>query len=57
MFPRALGDREVIVRRADPGPKGVYYQAMVGPFGSAREAGQFCDDLKAGGGECVVQKK
>jgi hypothetical protein len=55
-FPRELGEREAIVRRADLGPKGVYYRAMVGPFGSAGDADQFCGDLKAAGGQCIVQK-
>jgi len=55
-FPKELGDREAIVRRADLGPKGVYYRAMVGPFGSAGDADQFCSGLKAAGGQCIVQK-
>jgi hypothetical protein len=55
-FPRELGDREAIVRRADLGPKGVYYRAMVGPFGTAGDADQFCGGLKAAGGQCIVQK-
>jgi hypothetical protein len=55
-FPRELGDREAIVRRADLGPKGVFYRAMVGPFGTAGDADQFCGGLKAAGGQCIVQK-
>jgi SPOR domain len=55
-FPSQLGDREAIVRRADLGQKGVYYRAMVGPFGSAGDADQFCGGLKAAGGQCIVQK-
>jgi anaerobic selenocysteine-containing dehydrogenase len=55
-FPSQLGDREGIVRRADLGPKGVYYRAMVGPFGTAGDADQFCGGLKAAGGQCIVQK-
>ena len=55
-FPRELGDRQPIVRRADLGPKGVYYRAMVGPFGTAVDADQFCGSLKAAGGQCIVQK-
>jgi hypothetical protein len=55
-YPRELGEREAIVRRADLGPKGVYYRAMVGPFGTAGDADQFCGDLKAAGGQCIVQK-
>jgi hypothetical protein len=55
-FPKELGDREAIVRRADLGQKGIYYRAMVGPFGSAGDADQFCGGLKAAGGQCIVQK-
>jgi hypothetical protein len=55
-FPKELGDREAIVRRADLGPKGIYFRAMVGPFGSAGDADQFCVGLKAAGGQCIVQK-
>jgi sporulation related protein len=55
-FPRELGDREAIVRRADLGQKGIFYRAMVGPFGSAGDADQFCSGLKAAGGQCIVQK-
>jgi cell division septation protein DedD len=55
-FPHELGDREAVVRRADLGPKGTYYRAMVGPFGSAGDADQFCGNLKAAGGQCIVQR-
>jgi hypothetical protein len=55
-FPRELGEREAIVRRADLGPKGIYFRTMVGPFGTAGDADQFCGDLKAAGGQCIVQK-
>ena len=39
-----------------PNDKGVYYRAMVGPFGSPDEAAQFCGSLKTAGGQCVVQR-
>jgi hypothetical protein len=55
-FPKELGDREAIVRRADLGEKGIYFRAMVGPFGTAGDADQFCGGLKAAGGQCIVQK-
>src|SRR6185436_13303945 len=41
-FPNELGDRRVVVRRADLGAKGVVYRTNVGPFASAAEAQQFC---------------
>ena len=55
-FPKELGDRAAIVRRADLGEKGVYFRAMVGPFGTAGDADQFCGSLKSAGGQCIVQK-
>ncbi|HVX77269.1 MAG TPA: SPOR domain-containing protein [Bradyrhizobium sp.] len=55
-FPTVLGSRSPTIRRADLGEKGVYYRAMVGPFGSAEEASQFCGNLKSIGGQCVVQR-
>jgi hypothetical protein len=51
-----LGSRTATVRRADLGPKGVFYRAMVGPFNSTDEATQFCSSLKSAGGQCVVQR-
>jgi hypothetical protein len=55
-FPSVLGSRPPVIRRADLGDKGVYYRAMVGPFGSSEEAVQFCGNLKTAGGQCVVQR-
>jgi SPOR domain len=51
-----LGSRSTTVRRADLGSKGVFYRAMVGPFGTTEEASQFCSSLKSAGGQCVVQR-
>jgi hypothetical protein len=50
-----LGGQPHIVRRADLGSRGVYYRALVGPFGTRGEAIQICSNLKAAGGDCVVQ--
>jgi len=55
-FPSVLGSRAPVIKRADLGDKGVYYRAMVGPFGSPDEASQFCSSLKSAGGQCVVQR-
>ena len=55
-FPNVLGSRSPVIKRADLGEKGVYYRAMVGPFGSSDEASQFCGSLKTAGGQCVVQR-
>ncbi|RTL54583.1 MAG: SPOR domain-containing protein [Bradyrhizobiaceae bacterium] len=51
-----LGSRSPVVRRADLGDKGVYYRAMVGPFGTTEEATQFCLNLQSAGGKCIVQR-
>jgi hypothetical protein len=55
-YSSVLGSRPHTVRRADLGSKGVYYRAMVGPFGSREEAVQLCSSLKQAGGDCVVQQ-
>jgi hypothetical protein len=55
-FPTVLGSREPVIKRADLGEKGVYYRAMVGPFGSSDEASKFCGSLKNAGGQCVLQR-
>lgn len=55
-FPSVLGSRAPLIKRADLGDKGVYYRAMVGPFGSPEEASQMCGSLKSAGGQCVVQR-
>jgi hypothetical protein len=55
-FPSVLGSRSPLIKRADLGEKGVYYRAMVGPFGSSEEASQFCGSLKSAGGQCVIQR-
>ena len=55
-FPAVLGSHSPLIKRADLGDKGVYYRAMVGPFGSPDEASQFCGSLKSAGGQCVVQR-
>jgi hypothetical protein len=55
-YPKLLGGREPMVRRADLGAKGIYYRTMVGPFVSAEQANELCSNLKAAGGTCIVQK-
>jgi hypothetical protein len=55
-FPAVLGSHSPLIKRADLGDKGVYYRAMVGPFGTSDEASQFCGSLKSAGGQCVVQR-
>jgi hypothetical protein len=55
-YPAVLGSRSPLIKRADLGDRGVYYRAMIGPFGSADEASQLCGSLKTAGGQCVVQR-
>ena len=55
-YPDQLGGHEPIVRRADLGDKGIYYRALVGPFASMEQAAGLCSNLKAAGGNCIVQK-
>ncbi|MCP4619634.1 MAG: SPOR domain-containing protein [Bradyrhizobium sp.] len=54
-FPAVLGSRAPLIKRADLGEKGVFYRAMVGPFGSRDEAAQFCTNYRTAGGQCVIQ--
>jgi hypothetical protein len=55
-YPGVLSGRDASIRRADLGDKGVYYRAQVGPFANAEAANTFCGNLKAAGGQCIVQK-
>jgi hypothetical protein len=55
-FPAVLGSRNPMIKRADLGEKGVFYRALIGPFGTSEEAAQFCGNLKSAGGRCVVQR-
>lgn len=55
-YPSGFSGRSPIIKRSDLGAKGVFYRALVGPFASAGDAGQFCSNLKAAGGQCIVQK-
>jgi SPOR domain len=54
-FPTQLGSRSPMIKRTELGDK-VVYRAMVGPFGTADEAKQFCVDYKAAGGQCFVPR-
>lgn len=55
-FPGQLGSREPLIRRVDLGEKGIYFRAMVGPFGNSDEANRLCSSLKSAGGSCFVQR-
>jgi cell division protein FtsN len=55
-YPDQLSGREALIRRVELGAKGTYYRAMVGPFASADEANALCNNLKAAGGQCLIQR-
>jgi SPOR domain len=55
-FPGVLGSQTPVIKRAELGDKGIYYRAMVGPFGTSDEAAQFCNSLRGAGGQCFVPK-
>jgi sporulation related protein len=50
-----LGGQHPVIRRKDLGSKGVFYGAQVGPF-SREAAVKLCEDLKAAGQSCMIQK-
>jgi SPOR domain len=50
-----LGGQQPVIRRKDLGTKGVFYGAQVGPF-SREAASKLCEDLKAAGQACMIQK-
>jgi cell division septation protein DedD len=56
-YPAVLGSREANIRRVDLGDKGgIFYRAQVGSFATSEQATAFCDNLKAAGGQCIVQR-
>jgi hypothetical protein len=50
-----LGGQQPVIRRRDLGSRGIFYGAQVGPF-SREAAVKLCEDLKAAGRSCMVQK-
>ena len=54
-YPNVLGKREVLIRRVEIADKGAFYRAQLGPFVSAAQANEMCGNLKAAGGQCMVQ--
>jgi hypothetical protein len=56
-YPAVLGGRDASIRRVDLGEGGVFYRAEVGSFATAEQATAFCDNLKAAGGQCILQRR
>jgi hypothetical protein len=55
-YPNILGSRQASIKRVEIADKGTFYRAQVGPFASGDQAGDFCNSLKAVGGQCIVQR-
>lgn len=55
-YPTVLGGRDALIRRIDLGTRGVFYRVQVGPFASSEQANDLCGNLKAAGGQCIVQR-
>lgn len=53
-FPGLLGQKWAMLYRVAL-PRGVFYRVVVGPLGSALEAAQLCDSLKAQGAACIIR--
>jgi cell division protein FtsN len=54
-YPSVLSGREANIKRVELSG-GTWYRAQVGGFNSSTQANEFCDNLKAAGGQCIVQK-
>ena len=54
-YPTQLGGKQVAIRRADLGDKGIYFRAVV-PLSNGAEATELCTSLKAAGGSCIIQR-
>jgi hypothetical protein len=50
-----LSGRQPMIRKKDT-DKGVFYAALIGPFGAKDEAEQLCQSLKSVGGTCFVYR-
>jgi cell division septation protein DedD len=55
-YTNVLGSQQASIKRVDLGDRGTFYRAMVGPFTTRDQAYEMCQNLKAAGGECVVQR-
>lgn len=55
-FPGVLGAYQPTIQSAEVAGRGTYYRARVGPFSSSADASTVCNNLRAAGGDCVVQR-
>lgn len=54
-FSSVVGGQQSTIRRVELGERGTFYRAMIGPYASRDQATQLCANLKAAGGDCIVQ--
>lgn len=55
-YPSVLAGRSPLIRKAELGDRGTVYRVQLGPFASANQANDLCTNLKAAGGQCIVQR-
>jgi cell division septation protein DedD len=55
-YSNVFGTYQANIKRVDLGDRGTFYRAMLGPFSNRDQAYEMCQNLKAAGGECIVQR-
>ncbi len=55
-YANVFGNYQANIKRVDLGDRGTFYRAMLGPFTNRDQAYEMCQNLKAAGGECIVQR-
>lgn len=55
-YANVFGSYQANIKRVDLGDRGTFYRAMLGPFANRDQAYEMCQNLKAAGGECIVQR-
>lgn len=55
-YASVLGGQQAQIRRANLGERGTFYRAQLGPFNDRARASEICENLKAAGGECIIQR-
>src|SRR5260370_1413216 len=55
-YGNVFGNYQATIKRVDLGDRGTFFRAMLGPFANRDQAYEMCQNLKAAGGECIVQR-
>lgn len=55
-FPNILGSYQPTLQPVNIADRGTFYRVRVGSFASQNEAAALCGNLKAAGGDCIVQR-